>query len=144
MAAQFCVLTMGLLLTADPVPPDKDELKRLEGTWQVKGFQVGIDGKWFKPPVQPPARNETWTFKDGKFTVKSDVFKDATVVTFGVDPSKQPTIDYVGPPPATPCMGIYELTGDSLRICVVKAGERPKDFAPKDGHYLNTLKRKKN
>ena len=70
--------------------------------------------------------------------------------TYKLDATQKPkTIDLMfteGPEKGTTALGIYELNGDTWRICLtVTAKERPKEFATKSGSglALKTLKRKK-
>jgi uncharacterized protein (TIGR03067 family) len=58
--------------------------------------------------------------------------------TFTIDATKQPTtIDVTvsdGPLAGKTLVGIYELMGDSLKICLAMTGDkRPDDFTAKDG-----------
>ena len=84
--------------------------------------------------------------------------EDETTVTVGgqlimkakfrLDASKTPkTIDYDvidGPTKGKKHLGIYELNGDDLRLCVGRIGRpRPTNFAAADGskHILTTYRR---
>ena len=74
-------------------------------------------------------------------------FGDKTVakeIAFQIDPTKQPkTVDDFLPG-GQRILGIYELTGDTLRSCVAPAGkERPTRFAAEagSGHTLRVFRR---
>jgi uncharacterized protein (TIGR03067 family) len=67
-----------------------------------------------------------------------------------VDVAKKPkTIDITfteGPEKGKTIVGIYELEGDTYKVCInVNGKERPKEFAAKagSGHGLEVLKREK-
>ena len=66
--------------------------------------------------------------------------------TFSIDPSKKPkTIDVKfreGPEKGNTSLGIYELDGDDLKLCLsVTTKERPTEFSakPKSGHGFEVL-----
>jgi uncharacterized protein (TIGR03067 family) len=120
---------------------NKDDLKQLQGKWEF--VERIIDGK--KGDLKG-----TWTITGNEIsyapnsTVKA-VFKlNATTKPKSLeydDVSKDPKV-------VTPkgLQGIYEIDGDTLRICVAKQGkERPKTFESKEGsgHVLTVLKRVK-
>jgi uncharacterized protein (TIGR03067 family) len=70
--------------------------------------------------------------------------------TFVLDPGKKPkTIDIKfteGPEKGNTSLGIYELDGDTLKICLtITAKDRPTEFAAKakSGHGFEVLKREK-
>jgi hypothetical protein len=96
----------------------KEELKRLAGAWDLVSFE--IDG--------------------GKETVK-----DGRLV---IDLTKKPkAIDWVSikPNEGMKSIGIYELDGDTLKICGTDGKERPTGFTPtkKNGWGLSVYKRAK-
>jgi uncharacterized protein (TIGR03067 family) len=130
-------LALSFLLAADqPANKDKDvkqELDKLQGTWQIASLE--IDGN----PV--PAE----FLKEARIIIKGDKFESRMGVTYTgtvkIDPTQKPkTIDLVfesGPEKGNTSLGIYELDGDTWRICLgVTAKERPKEFATKAGSGL--------
>jgi uncharacterized protein (TIGR03067 family) len=111
----------------------KDELKRLEGTWALidvveSGIPATADQK-----VKGLGRV---VIKDAKLTLKPQYapLSNATSFSIAVDPSKSPKI--IGLLPLNEKMeeddhrpirlGIYELKGDTLRICA--GADRPENF----------------
>lgn len=122
----------------------KKDMARLQGEWSmVSGTADGT--------VMPDAMRET-----AKRVCKGD----ETTVTLGtqllmkakftIDPSKKPkTIDYQmidGPTKGKQQLGIYEVTGDTVKFCFASPGaERPADFSSKPGdrRTLSEWKRKK-
>jgi uncharacterized protein (TIGR03067 family) len=121
----------------------KDELARIEGTWQL--VYAETDGKTAPTEKIRPVRVEI------KGSSHSVYFGDKQVVhdvSFTLDPTATPrTIDDTvneGPDKGKQIHGIYELEGDTLASCVAKAGqERPKKFSttPGSGHTFRVFKR---
>ncbi len=133
-------LVAGFLIAADD---PKDELKKLEGTWTMVSGEK--DGK-------PVAEQ---TIKAAKLVIKGDqhdvkIGDEGYKGTHKIDPSKKPkTIDATdtdGPFKGKTVHGIYELDGDTFKVCFAKPGEdRPKEFSTKSGtgHILHVWKREK-
>ena len=143
--AAVLVLTAGLSLAAGDGNKEHLDMEyaKLEGTWHVLSLEV--DG--MKIPKE--------TIKESKLIIKGKEFtmkeKVATYKgTFSIDPSKKPkTIDIKfteGPENGNTSLGIYELDGDDLKLCLsVTTKERPTEFSakPKSGHGFEVLKREK-
>jgi uncharacterized protein (TIGR03067 family) len=140
------ILTLGLLGRAAAVTPEqrlKREQEKLAGVWRVTGMQVNGT---ILPARQVP--DLKLTFKDGKFTVRLGKEKPQEG-TYKIDPSKKPkTIDIINgktdKEKDKDQVGIYELIGNSLRICACPVGsERPTDFTTNDkpGYTVLILKR---
>jgi len=120
------------------------ELKKFQGTWTFASLEEG--GK-----VVPPAalKGNTFIFEGDKYTIKNG---DAVVqvATLKLDPSKSPkTFDVtatVGPQEVVISLGIYEISGDTLKLCYVEVGKkRPTEFKTAVGSQttLAVLKRVK-
>ena len=138
------VLAAGLLLGADDAKGDaKKELALFQGTWRFTSLE--IEGK--KVPID--------MFKDAKLIIKDETFdyvgagEDAKG-TFKIDASKKPkTVDITyteGPLKGKVLKAIYELDGDTYKICLDPAGnDRPTKFETKEGSpiVLETLKKDK-
>ena len=142
-------LAASTLLAADN-PTDatvKEEWKRLEGSWTLT--KAEMLGKSLLQKDQPEPR---MTIKDGKITSndktapKDDVFDSSTIK---LDPKADPktiTIpDFKGSEVPLSWIGIYEIKGDELKICMAglekaKLREleklRPKGFDSKQGILL--------
>ena len=118
----------------------KEELKKMEGTWLlVSGESNG--------EVMPAEMVKTIkaVLKGDKLSIH---FGDKMVFegTMTVDPTKKPkTMDTVMTADKTKGVAIYELDGDSFKICVGNKGERPKEFTGKkdSGCSLYVYKREK-
>src|SRR5438128_2163613 len=103
-----------------------NELARLQGNWNF----VSLEAEGMKFPAQ--------MFKGAKIIIKGDTFtsitREATYSgTVKVDTTKKPkTIDLIfteGPEKGKTSLGIYDLDGDSLKICLGLAGrDRPEEY----------------
>jgi uncharacterized protein (TIGR03067 family) len=139
------VLAAGLSVAADDSKKESLEMDyaKLEGTWRV----VSLEVEGVKIPEE--------TIKDSRLIIKGKEFtmKEKIATYRGsliIDPSKKPTtIDLKfteGPEKGNTSLGIYELEGDDLKLCLtVTAKDRPTEFAakPKSGHGFEVLKREK-
>jgi uncharacterized protein (TIGR03067 family) len=98
------------------------ELKKLQGTWKVRS----MEGDKVPPPDQ--LEKMRVVIAGDKITMKIGGRDDHTIRVF-VDPTKKPcTIDF-GPGGDPDTTGIYELDKDTLRICLGKGSERPKELS---------------
>jgi uncharacterized protein (TIGR03067 family) len=125
------VLVVGLLVVAT-VPGEGGDGKE----------PVKLEGKWKMTSKQPSAgAGHTFEFysffisaNTGKVEVKGDklitsVGKDTTELTIVLDPTKTPkTIDAKNNKDKVVFRGIYEVSKDSLRLCISGKGDRPKEF----------------
>jgi uncharacterized protein (TIGR03067 family) len=139
------VLTVALLLGADdPAEANKKDREKMQGDW-VAASQV-IDGAKLS---DDESQSIFRTVKDDGYTV-SLFDKPLGKGTFTIDATKKPkTIDArpaTAAKDAPPLLGIYEIDGDTMRVCFAGAGKgRPKDFECKagSGHTLTVWKREK-
>jgi uncharacterized protein (TIGR03067 family) len=144
MCLSFLVAALGFVAAAEqPKAGPLDDAIALQGAWGYAALE--LDGKTI--PEQSIAGSKL-EIAGNKFTstIGDVVYKG----TFKVDATQKPkTIDLMfteGPEKGNTALGIYELNGDTWRICLtVTAKERPKEFATKGGSglALETLKRKK-
>ena len=137
------VLSVVLLAGADPGKLNAKELEPFQGTWKIAALEV--EGN----------KLDIDDFKETRLTIKGDAFTMATAGatykgTFKIDSAKKPkSIDMSytdGPEKGKTSLGIYEIDGDTWKICIGLTGkERPKEFATKadTGHALEVLKRDK-
>ena len=136
----FAALLIGFVVGADAPNADavKEEMKKLEGTWTVESATK--DGK----PLEKQKGGQ-FIFAADKLTIKSADGK-MEKMTYKVDPSAKPrTMDFVPEekkPNTATGHAIYELDGDSLKLCLGPPGRRPKEFSDQ-GQVLFLLKRKK-
>jgi uncharacterized protein (TIGR03067 family) len=145
-AMAILFLFVGLAIrAADPVA---DEVKRLQGAWQVVGSESG--GKRLDKG-DPKLQKLRFVFRGGEVTLTRP---DGVAVkrSFTVDPSKTPkelNVTWVsrGETVTVPC--IYKLDEGQLMICMpsplMKPSQRPKKFeaVAGDGLELLTLEKAK-
>jgi uncharacterized protein (TIGR03067 family) len=104
----------------------KEEMARLEGTYSCVSTEQGSDKG--DPEILKTLK---LVVKDKKWTV---YIKDkvSTLATFKIDPTKKPkTIDLTGTmggDKGQKYLGIYELKGDDLKLCIGDTKSRPKSF----------------
>ena len=123
-------LAAGLLVAAAP-DDAKNDLKKLDGTWVLASGEN--DGKKISAD----------TLKTGQLTIDGDKHTvkvgDTTYKgTHKLDPTAKPkTIDITptnGDNKGKTSLGIYDLDGDTLKICWAPAGkDRPTEFKSADG-----------
>jgi uncharacterized protein (TIGR03067 family) len=129
---------------ADDKVDIKREIKKFQGTWTFESSETG--GK--KLPAGE-LKGLILTFEGDKHTVK----KGDQVIQVGtqkLDPSKSPkTIDVTlteGPNKGKVLLGIYEIDGDTLKVCFDLQGKkRPTEFKSAAGShtFVNVHKRVK-
>ena len=134
---------------AAPAPKEKPEpvkleLASLQGTWRRVGGERG--GEKFAAEDLKKAE-AVWEIKGEQITWRNAENKDGFQTALKINPSKQPNEMDLGPihingklqdnPLGNPwankgSLGIYELKGDTLRVCYGSGGEdgkqRPKEF----------------
>jgi uncharacterized protein (TIGR03067 family) len=101
---------------------DKTDLDLLQGTWQVTSMTFA----GMKIPEKETAKVQL-IVKGEKITLSFDgkLDKDAT---FKLDFTKKPKQIDLMPDQGNKLEGIYELTGDTLKICAFEGMGRPTDF----------------
>jgi uncharacterized protein (TIGR03067 family) len=122
------LLALGLLLGADDKQADaKKDQEKLQGEWTMQSGER--DGEQFPDDLLKSLKR---TVTGDKYTITRDGETFAKG-TYTLDPSQKPkTIDAKLEGNDQPVRGIYELDGDTLKICVAGPGEaRPKEFATK-------------
>jgi uncharacterized protein (TIGR03067 family) len=144
----FLPLACAALLTLIAASPAEDpkeaagkEMKLMEGSWDI--VSVTIDGTEAPKPDEKPilvVKGDTWAIKVGNTINQEGTFK--------IDPTaKIKTIDVMQTKPdGSNRIGIYELKGDEMKICLVGDGkDRPTAFESKSGSgaYLAVYKKSK-
>ena len=117
--------------------PAADDAKKLQGTWVVESTSR-------EKELNNPWKGGQFVFAGDTATVKLPNEQEQTF-TFTVDPAKMPKAMDFAPPKKSgqaPWPMIYELDGDSLKLCIAYGGKRPATFTNKDG-LIVVLKRKK-
>jgi uncharacterized protein (TIGR03067 family) len=138
------LLAIGVLTVFTGLQPGaklQPELAKLQGTWSVVALET--EG----------TQSDAKLLKGAKIVVQGNTF-----TTMGMGPTFQGTINLDaasspkkldleftdGPPKGTKALAIYDLDGDTWKICLtLTATDRPKEFAARAGSglVLETLKR---
>jgi uncharacterized protein (TIGR03067 family) len=134
-------LLTAVIVLAAPAPADdgKKDAENIQGTWKV----VSMEHAGEKAP-EDKIKDVKFVIGDGTIAIKDPRREEKA--KFKLDPTKTPkTIDLTAERNEA-VQGIYELKGDSLKLCFIKGGgERPSQFATKAGteQALIVLEREK-
>lgn len=139
----LALLAFSSALAAAPVPREIKKEEKFEGTWQIESTVA------FGRLVNVGAANQHWTL-DAEGNMKSHngpVAPDnaRSYIQLVID-SKAKTLDYKYTQQGNPTYpGVYELTGDTLKVCcnLKGTGTRPTTAESGPDVYLWTLKRVK-
>ena len=122
----------------------KNDMAQLQGEWSMAsagGGSQALPSDTLKNSKRVCKGDETTVVVGGQLLIKAK---------FTLDPSKKPKrIDYQvtgGPNAGKTQLGIYELSGDTVKFCFSAPGmDRPTDFTAKagDGRTLSVWKRDK-
>jgi uncharacterized protein (TIGR03067 family) len=148
LLALFCavgvVASGGPITLADDKVNLEKEVKKFQGTWTFESSEAGGEKL-----LADGLKGLVLIFEGDKHTVK----KGDEVIQVGtqkLDPSKSPkTIDVTmteGPQKGAVMLGIYEINGDTLKVCFDAEGKkRPTEFksAPGSQTFVNVHKRTK-
>src|SRR5262245_62611975 len=135
-----------LALAAAARPQDdaaKKDLKQMEGTWTIVAAE--IDGK--KLTEEDKKAEVKLTVKDANFTIhfgEKQVATGTIKLNAGKTPRQIDAIAADGEFKGKAMPGIYEVKGDTMRVCFAQPGkDRPTEFRSKEGsgHMLFSYKR---
>jgi len=141
----FCAVGFSVSASwAEDKPDVEKELKKFQGVWTIESSEYGGQ----KLPADQ-LKEFVVIYEGEKHTVKAGD-KVIQVGTQKIDPSKSPkTIDVTmteGPSKGAVMLGIYEIDGDTLKVCFDMEGKkRPTEFKSEAGSqtFLNVHKRVK-
>lgn len=121
----------------------KKDVEGMQGTWKL----VALNQEGETEPLEGQMARLKVIVEGHRRTVRAGSTVYA-VSHYRVNPWAQPpTIDVLvtqGGSRGQTMLGIYEITGDRLRVCLAPGGrERPRDFSPQigSGHVLQELQR---
>lgn len=120
-------LVLGLFTSSILADDLEKELKKLEGTWTFDSVEAGGN----KMPAEQ-FKTMSVTMEGTKYSVKlNDMVVEAA--THKIDPNKSPkTMDVTvteGPNKGKVYLAIYEINGDTLKVCFDPEGKkRPTEF----------------
>jgi uncharacterized protein (TIGR03067 family) len=141
-------LTLGLAPVTGPAdePRDKaaEELKALQGTWELVQGEVGG-----RKMTAEELKGAKLVYQGDQYTVRRGTGKNVTGKA-KLDPAKDPKkidiTDADGPYEGKVLAGIYALQGDELKECFAPPGmARPTEFSSgaDSGNFLHVWKRVK-
>ena len=124
----------------------KKDQEKIEGTWEAT--EVVVNGM---PAPEDLRKGITFAFAGDKMTLVGPDGIGKREHKFKLDPTKKPkaidTMPQDGPFKGKSGPGIYELKGDTLKLCIpnTATNERPKQFESAKGSNLGlfVLKRAK-
>lgn len=128
--ALFLALVMGAGSVAPKVSL-QDGTASLQGVWIAKSMEA--DGK---PAPAEAVKRMRFTFKGDKLLVRGN-HDDGSEEECGyeIDAKKSPKqLDFTPPKQKKPVLGIYEIKGDELKLCLRHNGSaegRPTEFSTK-------------
>ena len=130
------------IFTALPAAdPPKTDAEKIQGTWDVS--RIELNGK-----VQPkdPLFHVRVTFDGDKLLTRVGKRQSEARGTFKLDQGHTPKVYDLTTTEGTTVHGIYELNGDTLKVCLSAPGdERPTTMTtnPDDNRTLIVYKREK-
>ncbi|MGC4002489.1 MAG: TIGR03067 domain-containing protein [Pirellulales bacterium] len=111
-----------------PTRAADDDKSPLQGVWV--GQSLITDGT---PAPEADAQRMRFTFQKETLLLRGN-FKDDNEAecTYTIDPKQSPKqLDFTPPKEKAPILCIYEISGDTLKLCIRHAnnnGPRPKEF----------------
>lgn len=134
LGAVVACLGVGLLARADDAAKAQGEARKMQGTWKPTTAELAG-----KPFPEATLRAMRLTLAGDKYAVTIGEHRDEG--TMKVDPSRDPKAMDVtgteGPNKGKTFLCIYELSGDTLRVCYDLSGQaRPEEFKTKAGTQL--------
>jgi RNA polymerase sigma factor (sigma-70 family) len=110
-------------------PADKKpatDKERLQGTWQV--VELAVQGKELQKVPEDDGKRLRAVFKGDQLEWRGNK------LTYTIDPSKKPKHMDWNAGDEEKVLAIYELEGDTLKVCITNPGEnRPTEFKSVDG-----------
>lgn len=132
------LLAVGLLLLPATAAHAADKDK-LQGYWKVE--KAVRDGMEMPNEERDKLKLE---FKGDK-VIPHEGDRTEEAAEFVLDETKKPKAIDIKPPKGEEKLvkGIYELTGDTLKICFARAGERPTEFSSAAGSKMMFIQLKR-
>jgi uncharacterized protein (TIGR03067 family) len=142
---RFALLLLAIcpIAAAPKADEETSDVKKLQGTWVLASGQD--DGEKLSEEV---IKNSRLVFDGTKHTVREGdtTYKGSHKLDSATKPKTIDIMDTEGPFKGKTVLGIYELEGDTFKICYALPGkDRPRDFSAGAGTGLrcHTWKRVK-
>src|SRR5215213_3588298 len=129
-AVLLCGLPIGIVGRAAGDERENADQKGIEGTWEIVSAEAGKNSS-------DGLRGLRMSFKDTTMSLLPRMGTDKPMkLTYKLDPAKKPkqidTTHELDPGKPISQLGIYELDGDALKLCLEAAGKgRPAKFETK-------------
>src|SRR3954471_16806114 len=121
-----------LVTTALLIAAADSDLDKLQGTWQLVAMEV----EGHEAPADE-LKDRNAVYEGDRLSLRAgETVRRRGIVTLepGRSPKAMNTWDQDGPYADQTVPGIYELDGDTLKVCFARPGEeRPKEFSTKSG-----------
>ncbi|MBI3821621.1 MAG: TIGR03067 domain-containing protein [Planctomycetes bacterium] len=142
---RLTVMAIGLAALHSVSKAGDDAKKELQGTWIARSVQR--DGKTF---TNEEATNFRFMFHGDKLIIRGNSPQEPdkeTECSYRIDAKQAPKhLEFTPANTKKAILGIYEVKGDELRICVLHQDStegRPTSFATKEGSKLFLIVLKK-
>lgn len=139
---RLAILPLAVILIAWPARGDdpKADDKAAQGTWELTEAELG--------GMKLTLKDVVLTLEDGKYTLKAESLDKGTYTLNAAKKPKEVDIKGTdGPNKGKTILGIYQLDGDTMKVCYDLSGKgaRPTEFKTAAGTqlFLATYKRKK-
>ena len=135
---KYAVLLSAIFLgTAHGADVKKTGSEKMQGVWLVEEVSIGGEKMDIPEGMEAVIAKNDWTIR-----VASVIAEEKCAFELGRS-AKLQTIDFVDGKGKTASFGIYEIKGDTLRICMAEE-KRPEKFASEKGSKtrLIVVKRK--
>ena len=110
----------------------KTDSEKMQGVWVVKKVSIGGEKMDVPEGMQAVIEKNNWTLR-----VADVIAEEKCAFELGRS-AKLQTIDFVDGKGRIGSFGIYELKGDTLRICMSE-GKRPEKFASEEGSKIRLI-----
>jgi uncharacterized protein (TIGR03067 family) len=127
-----------------PQETAKTDHAKMQGKWTVLTWETSGEPPESFNNMRVIIKGDSMLFEEKFKEEKSKrEMKSMWVMTFRLNPAKRPKTIDLQLPGKPEKLGIYELEGDTLKVCFDTEGERPKEFAieAKSGKTLFVLQR---